>query len=146
MSDEKDLRRGRPRGWSVLQAGSPLGSLSRGHERYLREFWQSRRGGLSRLGLGILALWGAYSIIGSDYGLLRLRLLRARESQLQRRVAELTAETGQVQRHLQEDPLTGMERGIREKYRKSKPNEIIYQLEREPEPAADSTARVPSTH
>ena len=145
MSEQRDPNRMRPRGWSVLSVRPSLGSLPRGHDRYLRSLWETRRRGLSRAGLVLLALWGSYSLIGSDHGLLRLQMLRRQETDLQGRVQDLTVETHRIQRQLNEDPLTEMERPMREKYRKSKPNEIVYRVERTPPPAPDSTGSIPAS-
>ena len=131
----------RPRGWSVLQAGAGLGSLHRHHDRYLRALWQSRRKGFFGVVLLALLLWGGFSIIGSDHGLLRLQNLRRQQTDLERRVGELAAQDAEVRKELNEDPLTEIERPLREKYRGSKPNEIIFQIERSP---SDSSTSAPA--
>jgi cell division protein FtsB len=136
----------RPRGWSVLQAASGIGALTRDRDRYLRDIWVSRRHGFYRLALAGLAIWGGYNLIGSGSGFLRLRELHRQEIALRARCADLAAETRQLRRELSEDPVLSAERGIREKYRRSRPNEIIYQIERSPDPVgSDSTAVGPGT-
>jgi len=99
---------------------------NRNGDRYLRMLWVSRRGHFFKLTLWILALWGGYSLIASDHGLLHLRQLRREAVELDAVHAGLVQEQRQVQNEMAEDPNVSIERGLREKYRKSRPGEIVY--------------------
>ncbi len=116
----------RPRGWSVLQ-GNAWGSIRRrGQHPALRGLWEARRGGIFRAGIAVLLVWGLYNMIAGSHGVLELRRLQHREADLLRRSQDLTAELREVNRELQADPSLAAERGIREKFLRSRPNEIVY--------------------
>ncbi len=130
----------RPQGWSVVQTGRKWTASGSNGDRYLRGFWDSRRGGFYRLALFALAGWGIYNLIGSGHGLLRLRALAHQEAELRQRYSTLVEQTRQAEDELREDPALGLERGLREKYMKSRKNEIVYYVRRVPG-SADSSAQ-----
>ena len=122
----------------MLQPLRPRSQARDGGERYLRNFWVSRRGGFYRLALIVLTAWGGYNLIGSSHGVLHLRALAREEAELKDRLREKTAESHQVAHELREDPMVEMERGLREKYFQSREGEIVYRLRRSGGTAADS--------
>jgi cell division protein FtsB len=134
----------RPVGWSVIQPQNRKGPSSAPGERYLRNLWVSRKGGFYRLALLALALWGAYSVVGSSHGLLQLRALAREEAGLKAQLSEAQEESRLVQNELQEGAAVGLERGLREKYLKSRPNEIVYHLRRTEAAGPDSIRTDPS--
>jgi hypothetical protein len=128
----------RPAGWSIIQPPGRRGAQGQAGEQYLRKFWVSRRGGFYRLAILALAAWGTYSIVGTSHGLVQLQALAQQETNLRARKAEILEESRQVQNQLLEGPAVGMERGLRERFRESRKNEIVYDLKRTQMPA-DST-------
>lgn len=136
------LRAGKPRGWSITTSSLRSAAENRAENRYLRHLWVSRRGGFMKLALWILALLGTHSLVASDHGLLHLRALRREEAALDARHAALAEEHRQMQNEVAEDGSLSIERGLREKYRKSRPGEIIYRTKAVPPPSpADSLTR-----
>jgi cell division protein FtsB len=131
----------KPRGWSISNMALRTVTEGRGGDRYLRMFWVSRRKRFITLGLWVLALCGAYNLIASDHGVARLRALHREEAGLNAQHAALIEEYRQATNQVTEDPAVSIERGLREKYRKSRPGEIVYRTKiLQQQPVADSSA------
>jgi hypothetical protein len=81
----------------------------------------------ARLGVIGLVLWGAGTIFLGDHGILNLRALRTQESVLSARNDAMLAQIKDAEFELKEDAGLSMERVMRERYRKSLPNEVVYQ-------------------
>ena len=85
------------------------------------------------LGAGLLLAFLAYSIVGTDSGLVRIRSLEHETRELARRKASLEARAAQAEMTRKKsvrDPLVD-ERVARERFHMVKKNELIYRYEAE---------------
>jgi hypothetical protein len=120
------LKARRPRGWSLTNVSLRSVTESRSGDRYLRTFWVSRRGRFIKLAIWVLVICGAYNLVASDHGFMRLRTLHREEAAWNERHAALVENYRQATNQVEEDAAVSIERGLREKYRKSRPGEIVY--------------------
>ncbi len=117
-------------------------SLARG-AGLLQQRWESKRRSLVRICVLALVAWGSYAAIASDHGLLCLWQLKQEERSLDRELAVRKAELQDLRARMDEPALVRGERTLREKFRLSRADEIVYFFERvEPgtTPLADSAA------
>jgi cell division protein FtsB len=133
---------GKPRGWSVTSVSSSARDPGRSDPR-LRNLWASGRSRFYRLLLLAALVWVGYDMIFSAHGWLHLRALGLEEQDLREQSASVRADLQQVHRDMNEDRATATERALREKYRKSRKGEIIYQV-RTVELPPDSGAASPA--
>lgn len=109
----------------------------------LQQRWESKRRSLVRICVLALVAWGSYAAIASDHGLLRLWQLKQEERSLDGELAVRKAELEDLRTRMEEPALARGERTLREKFRLSRADEIVYFFERvEPgsSPLPDSAA------
>jgi hypothetical protein len=87
----------------------------------------ARRELLVRVGVLGLTLWAAGVLLLGDKGVLRLRALREQAMAMGSRNLALEQQLKETAFELQENAGLSMERVMRERYRKSLPNEVVYQ-------------------
>ena len=98
---------------------------------------KSRKRKVLTIGAGLLLGFLAYSIVGTDSGLIRIRSLEHETRELARRKASLEAQAtlaDKSRRKSARDPLVD-ERVARERFHMVKKNEIIYRYEAEADSA-----------
>ena len=98
---------------------------------------KSRKRKVLTIGAGLLLGFLAYSIVGTDSGLIRIRSLEHETRELARRKASLEAQAtlaDKGRRKSARDPLVD-ERVARERFHMVKKNEIIYRYEAEADSA-----------
>jgi hypothetical protein len=86
----------------------------------------AKRDFLVRVGVLGLTLWAAGVILLGDKGVLRLRALREQAVAMNSRNQAIEQQLKETNFELQEDAGLSMERVMRERYRKSLPNEVVY--------------------
>jgi hypothetical protein len=102
----------------------------------------ARRELLIRVGVLGLTVWAAGAILVGDKGVLRLRALRGQAVAMNSQNQAIEQQLKETTFELQEDAGLSMERVMRERYRKSLPNEVVY---RKVVVAHDSMAVSPET-
>lgn len=132
------FRRDRERFHSRWQAVSPALRARVPRSGPLRD----RRIDLFGVGLFLLVGWTVNSLVLSDHGFLRLRELRAEESEKSVHRAALLDTVSTLERDERESKQERQERMAREKYKQSRPDEIVYLFDRR-SPAA--TPAVPDS-
>jgi len=128
------------RGWSVSQGSGTHRVRVTGPS--ILETLGARREFLVRAGVLALALWAAGAILLGDKGVLHLRALREQAITMNDQNHAIEQQLKETTFELHEDAGLSMERVMRERYRKSLPNEVVY---RKVVVARDSTAMSPGT-
>jgi cell division protein FtsB len=113
------------RGWSVSQGSGRHRVRVTGPS--ILETLGARREFLVRVGVLSLTLWAGGAIILGDKGVLHLRALREQAMTMNSQNQALEQQLKETTFELQEDAGLSMERVMRERYRKSLPNEVVYQ-------------------
>jgi cell division protein FtsB len=86
----------------------------------------ARRELLVRVGVLGLTVWAAGALFLGDKGVLRLRALREQAVAMNGQNQAIERQLKETTFELQEDAGLSMERVMRERYRKSLPNEVVY--------------------
>ena len=127
------------RGWSVQQrAGTPL--TRPGPDPSLMAFLQSKRNGVLRIAVAGLILWAGGTVVFGNNGVLHLTDLRAEEAQQIAVRDSLVHEREELHYQLQESPALIRERVLREQFKQSKANEIVFHATRVAAPADSAAA------
>jgi hypothetical protein len=113
------------RGWSVSQGSGTHRVRVTGPS--IIETLGAKREFLVRVGVLGLTLWAAGVLLWGDKGVLRLRALREQAVAMDNRNQRIEQQLKETAFELREDAGLSMERVMRERYRKSLPNEVVYQ-------------------
>ena len=128
------------RGWSVSQGSATHRVRVTGPS--IIETLGTRREFLLRAGVLGLTIWAVGAIFLGDKGVLHLRVMREQAMAMNSQNQAIEQQLKETRFELQEDAGLSMERVMRERYRKSLPNEVIYQ---KVVVASDSAAVSPDT-
>jgi hypothetical protein len=112
------------RGWSVSQGSFTRRARTAGPS--FLEAIGARRGFLARAGVIVLTLWAAGGLFMGEKGVTRLHAQRAEEATLRAENTRLQEKIKETEFDLKEQAGLSMERVMRERYRKSLPNEIVF--------------------
>ena len=113
------------RGWSVSQGSGRHRVRVTGPS--ILETLGARRELLVRVGVLGLTVWAAGAILVGDKGVFRLRALREQAAAMNGQDQAIEQQLKEADFELHEDAGLSMERVMRERYRKSLPNEVVYQ-------------------
>ena len=113
------------RGWSVSQGSGTHRVRVTGPS--ILEALRGRREFLVRAGVLGLTVWAGGAILMGDKGVFRLRALREQAMAMTSQNQAIEQQLKETNFELHEDAGLSMERVMRERYRKSLPNEVVYQ-------------------
>lgn len=99
---------------------------------YAQRPWKSARARILPLLFLLAGAWIALTLVFGTNGVVRLFELKAREKNLQAKLAEVSKEHDALQRELQEPAPLALERSAREKFDLQRPGEIVYRFPRVP--------------